>query len=112
MIGEPERALLSRRWLHSHEEDSDDSMVFRPAEFEFPPSRGRSGFDLGADGRLVDVAIAPTDGSWESRGSWRLEGDRLELFAPDAMTPERVFEVERVEVDRLVVRRLPADGTG
>ena len=112
MIGEPERALLSRRWLHSHEEDSGDSMVFRPAEFGFPPSRGRSGFELGADGQLIDVAIAPTDGPQEFRGSWKLEEGRLELFGPGALAPERVFEVESVEEDRLVVRRLPPGGVG
>ena len=96
---------LLGRWLHSHEEDSDEVMVFRPADFEFPPSRGRSGFGLAPGGELVDVSIAAQDGTRESRGSWKLVGKRLELYAPAGATPERAFEIERVEEDRLLLRR-------
>jgi len=39
------RAQVAGRWVHSHEEDTDDEMVFRAADsgYAFPPSRGRAG---------------------------------------------------------------------
>jgi len=42
--------IVRRCWVHSHEEDSDEEMVFRPAAYEFPPSRGRRSFELKPDG--------------------------------------------------------------
>lgn len=39
-------ACLQRRWLHSHEEDTADVRVYRPAEYPFPPARGRDGFEF------------------------------------------------------------------
>ncbi len=40
-----DRSRLCQRWIHSHEEDTDTEMVYRPADFAFPPSRGRTGFE-------------------------------------------------------------------
>ena len=52
---------LLQHWIHSHEEDTDTEMVFRPASFNFPPARGRKGFELSPDGTLIDYRIGPTD---------------------------------------------------
>ena len=70
---------IQRRWLHSHEEDTATEMVFRDSSYGFPPSRGRVGFELHADGSYIDLGIAPADGVMESEGTWKLEGDTLEL---------------------------------
>ncbi len=37
------RDALAGRWVHSHEEDTDDEMVFRAADsgYRFPPARAR-----------------------------------------------------------------------
>ena len=37
---------VAGRWVHSHEEDSGDELVFRPAGYAFPPSRGREALTL------------------------------------------------------------------
>jgi hypothetical protein len=52
--------ILRPCWVHSHEEDSDEEMVFRPAAYEFPPSRGRRSFELKPDGILAEGGIGPT----------------------------------------------------
>lgn len=96
---------LQQRWLHSHEEDSDDQMVFRPASFRFPPSRGRAGFDLKANGAFTDIGIAPGDGPAVTEGTWKIDGDRLQLFAPSSTTPTRTLQVLSADKDRLVVRK-------
>ena len=97
--------LLQKRWLHSHEEDSDTEMVFRPASFKFPPSRGRAGFDLKANQSYIDIGIAPTDGPQESTGTWKLHDDQLELFKPSSPTPARTLQIVSADKNRLVVRK-------
>lgn len=60
--------ILRRCWVHSHEEDSDEEMVFRPAAYELPPSRGRRSFELKPDGILAEGGIGPTDPAlWRRR---------------------------------------------
>lgn len=97
--------VLQRRWLHSHEEDGDDEMVFRPASFKFPPSRGRAGFDLKPNQSYVDIGIAPTDGPQESTGTWKLQDDQLQLFNRSSATPTRTLQIVSADKDRLVVRK-------
>ena len=97
--------LLQKRWLHSHEEDSDTEMVFRPASFKFPPSRGRAGFDLKPNNSFVDIGIAPTDGPLESKGTWKLHDNELELFKSSSSTPTRTLQIVSADKNRLVVKK-------
>src|SRR3954470_5302976 len=53
--------LTGKRWVHSHEEDKGGQMIFRPATYRFPPSRGRTSFQLNADGTLLRNRPGPTD---------------------------------------------------
>src|SRR5690242_6845650 len=55
-------ALVGKTWLHSHEDDRGDTIVYRPNSYDFPRSRGRTGFMLEADGSVRQYIIAPTDG--------------------------------------------------
>lgn len=96
--------VLRRRWVHSHEEDTDKEMVFRPAAFEFPPSRGRRSFELRPDGALVEGGIGPTDRPVETQGIWELRDDRLVLRRGPSETP-RVMRIASVDDDRLVVEK-------
>jgi hypothetical protein len=102
---DPPGKVLCRRWVHSHEEDVQGEMVFRPADFAFPLSRGRFGFQLRKDGSAVTSEPGPTDRPRGRKGSWRLEhGDlRLETPAPEARV--RTFEIVSVTPEQLVVRR-------
>ena len=47
---------LYQHWVHSHEEDTNTEIVFRPATYNFPRSRGRRSFELKTDGILVEGA--------------------------------------------------------
>ena len=98
--------VLHQRWLHSHEEDTDTEMVFRPATFNFPRSRGRMGFELKRDGGLIEIGIAPTDGPLETQGRWKLEGDdQLTFYAGAQSEPKRVMRIASADKDRLVVKK-------
>jgi hypothetical protein len=43
------RELLHQQWVHAYEEDTPTEAVYRPAGYELPPARGRTGFELRPD---------------------------------------------------------------
>jgi hypothetical protein len=52
------RTCLLVRWMHSHEEDTDATEIYRPAEYAFPPARGRIGYEFIPDGQAIYLGIA------------------------------------------------------
>lgn len=92
---------LSRRWVHSHEEDELGRTVFRPDSFEFPPSRGRLAFTLLPDGTAGVDTPGPTDRSVSREGTWTIEGDHLVITSPQWSGE---FSIEGLDDDKLVVR--------
>jgi hypothetical protein len=105
-VATPDEEALLGRWVHSHEEDSDDEMVFRPATHRFPPSRGRVSFELRPDGSYAERAPGPVDAPIESSGHWSLKDGRL-LLAAEGEQPGHEWQVTASEPDRLALRRLP-----
>ncbi|MBI3301430.1 MAG: hypothetical protein HYZ72_05035 [Deltaproteobacteria bacterium] len=63
------KSVLHQHGVHSHEEDTDAEMVFRPATFNVPRSRGRTSFELKPDGSLVEGGIGPTNRRQETQGT-------------------------------------------
>ncbi|MGC4055901.1 MAG: hypothetical protein QM757_44390 [Paludibaculum sp.] len=99
-----DQQLLHRAWLHSHEEDSGDSMVFRPESHHFPPSRGRYGFVLKPGGAMTASGPCGTDvPTAREGGSWTLQERNLLLQA--AGEGSRRFTIEQLDEDKLVVRQ-------
>ena len=94
---------LAQAWVHSHEEDTPTTIVYRPANFPFPPSRGRSGFHLHPGGSLTARKPGPTDRQETATGKWKLAGQKLEL-SPKGENP-RILQIESAEPDRLVVEK-------
>ena len=95
---------LHGRWVHSHEEDTEDEMVFRPADRPLPRARGRMALELRADGTYAESSPGPVDVPETRTGTWSLHDDRLTLVqeGDDALDEWRVTAVEP---DRLQVRR-------
>ncbi len=109
-MGEGERKnsqdLLCRRWIHSHEEDTETEMVFRPATFPFPRSRGRISFELRPDGTLVEQGMGPTDRRTEATGRWALAADGiLEFTRGSQEPPHQRYKIRSVTADALRVSR-------
>ncbi len=98
-----ERAALARRWVHSHEEDRGDEIVFRTDRFDFPPSRGRAALDLRADGTYAGTLPGPTDAPASGEGRWQLADNRLVIEGEGA--PVAGGTVVSVDDDRLVLKR-------
>jgi hypothetical protein len=97
--------VLGRRWVHVHEEDTDDEMVFRPADTPLPPARGRERFEFKPDGTFLEAAPGPTDAPEEREGSWKLEEGKLVLESDQAPEGMRVLEIASVDKNRLVVKK-------
>jgi hypothetical protein len=101
-----DKQALHQRWMHSREEDTDTEVVFRPAHYDFPPARGRTGFELKQGGNLVEIGIAPTDAQQQSEGSWKLKDhNQLELYSGSDTEPYKQLQVVSAEEDRLVIKK-------
>lgn len=97
------RKAIQAAWVHSHEEDEGARLVFRGQDRELPPSRGRTAFTLKPDGVVEVVGPGPDDRRQASSGRWTLAGKHLEIRAPGF---SGAFEVETVDDQRLVIRRV------
>ena len=95
---------LLGEWVHSHEDDTDSEMVFRPASYSFPPARGRSSFALCPDGTYVESSPGPIDLPEQTRGTWSLEGDHL-VLAADGGRSGHDWEILSSDRDRLMVKK-------
>ena len=89
---------LCKHWMHSHEEDTEEETVYRPASYQFPPARGRTGFELNPDGSLTEHGIGPTDRRTRTAGKWKLKGDALQIGT-------RAMKIVSLDPQRLVVRK-------
>jgi hypothetical protein len=89
---------LFRHWVHSHEEDTGDVRVYRPADYAFPPARGRRGFELKPDGEFVRYGPGPSDKPEATTERWTpSSGGRVRVGG-------RELEIVSVEPDRLTAR--------
>ena len=93
-------------WMHSHEEDTSDVAVYRRPGYDFPPARGRRGFEIKRNGEFIWHRIAAADGNIDSQGRWRTEGaervvvefddDRLESLRLDIVScDDRTLKIKR-----------------
>src|SRR5215210_2386437 len=97
---------ILRQWVHSHEEDTQDVRVYRPAGYDFPPSRGRVGYEFREGGELVYYGIGRTDGSEVSSGRWTIEGTkRVRIDVDNERIQPVILEVVFCDDDTLKVRR-------
>lgn len=97
---------LFERWLHSHEEDTDTESIYRPSRFRFPPSRGRTGFELKPDGSCVYIGIGASDGMAQEACTWALEENDDTIILLKFQSGERhMLRVLSVDSEQLVIRK-------
>ena len=99
-------------WLHSHEEDTGTTAVYRPDDHSFPPSRrGRRGLEFRADGTFVELRPGPDDRPRPMTGRWRSPGDgRIQItFPPGQGTPLELTAVSCTE-SALTIAERPVTG--
>lgn len=96
-------ASFCQPWLHSHEEDSGGTVVYRPASFPFPPSRGRRQLIPLGDGRLVGHVPGPDDRPSDQVGAWEFHDGVLTISGPSGT---QRWSMVALQHDRLVLRRI------
>ena len=102
--GYPEELIGA--WIHSHEDDTEEVKVYRPASYAFPPARGREGFEIKEGGECMYHGIAPADGSASEPASWSWEdGNRLVITPKAAGASEMRMEVVSVGEGMLKVKK-------
>lgn len=102
----PERldqSALCRVWVRSREEDTATERVYRPEDYDFPPSRGRAGLEFKADGTFHRIAIGATDVSSVSPGTWEVVDSADRRIRVDVQGERRDLEVRSLEPDKLVI---------
>ena len=100
-----EAELLGKTWLHSYEEDEGDIMVYRPNTYDFPPSRGRTGFALEEGGVLKQYDIAPTDGLEEHVGKWtQLNKDKVQVHFEGNGKPAENYTLNIISVQEGILK--------
>jgi hypothetical protein len=103
-----DRGDLIKRWVHSHEEDTSDALVYRAADsgHHFPPARGRTSFELHEDGSYVERGPGPTDRPSDRTGRWDLEGGEKLVLTPDLPDdPRQVLEISTATGDIITVKK-------
>lgn len=100
------RKCILRHWIHSHEEDTKEVAVYRPVDYNFPPSRGRVGFEFMEDGELNYYGIGYTDGSEKFPGRWVAEGQNwVRINVENERMQPLELEVVSCDEEALKVRR-------
>lgn len=100
------QSCILKHWIHSHEEDEQGIMVYRPANYNFPPSRGRAGFEFREGGTLVYYGIGRADGSEQSSGRWLIkEPNRVRVHVDNERIQPFVLEVISCDDQVLKVKR-------
>ncbi|MBA9076816.1 hypothetical protein [Rufibacter quisquiliarum] len=100
-------AVYGQTWLYSYEEDSADVRTYRPNTFQFPPSRGRTGFMLKQDGTFIHYGIAPADGLEEQPGTWKATSkNQIQVTFSDTSRQPAKLEIISAAPTVLKVRRL------
>jgi hypothetical protein len=100
---------IFRRWGHSFEEDNAETIVFRPAEYEFPRARGRDGIEFKMDGTFIDWKIGRGDAKEGINGHWQIiDSFRVRISFDTAVRSPRILEILQCNKEILKVRWLPA----
>lgn len=104
-MSEPPAELLGI-WLHSREEDTASTMVFRPPAYSFPPSRWRDAMELRADGTCIWHGSGPDDRGQAVPGRWEDSGDgQARIGIPAAGSGPAPRRVQSWTPDRLVLEK-------
>jgi hypothetical protein len=82
-------------WLHSYEEDTETTMIYRTRDWAFPRSRGRPAVEFRPDGTYVQYGSGPDDrGGQALVGRWQnLGGGRVQITVPEAGGRSFVWQV-------------------
>ena len=105
MGGKIDLPMLHQHWVHSREEDTEFEAVYRPQSYNFPPARGRRGFELKEDGTLVEYSPGPADRPVGKPGQWKLVGQQVAFYGESDDQPTSMLTISSVNAEKLVLKK-------
>lgn len=97
---------IYNHWMHSHEEHVGDVEYFRPSTYQFPPSRGRLGFEIKKEGQFTLYTIAPADGRDQIDGEWIfVPPDTIIAEFPGIGNRDFQFKIVSCNKELLIIKR-------
>lgn len=100
-------------WIHSWEEDTAETVVFRPADYPFGPSRGRDGYEFQTGGILIYHGFGPADEPLTSVGEWGWHaGNLIHLVVndPQGAYIDETLRIVSCDTETLQVERVVEGG--
>ena len=96
--------LLKRSWLHSQEEDGENSYsIYRPSGYkEFPPSRFRQYFEFKDNNVCSYLVLAPNDAHFIQEGVW--EYDESTNIIRIINETDVIFEFQILELNENILK--------
>jgi hypothetical protein len=93
-------------WVHSYEEDDKDTIVYRPRDFEFPPSRGRSGFEIKQNREFILHGLDPSDRPSKVTGYFEVERpNRIKVKFQDQKTEPHILDIATCDDNVLRIKK-------
>lgn len=97
-------SAIFQHWIHSREEDTEKIKVYRPSNYQFPPSRGRDGFEIKEDGEFIQYGIGATDRPQKITGTWTEEDNQIKISWENQNQRSYTMQVVSCEERLLKVR--------
>ena len=100
---------IFKHWKYSYEDkdNRDGVSVFRSSAYNFPPSRGRSGFEIKKNGEFILHEVGPSDRPVKKVGIFKVEGPaEIKVYFDDKTASQFSLKILDVGDNILRVQRL------
>ena len=96
---------IYKHWNHSYEEDTVDKKVYRLSTFEFPPSRGRDGFEIKENGEFILYIMGPTDRPEKFFGNFTIDSNKLNIELTSKIQKSYIMTILSCDENLLVIQK-------
>ncbi|MHB9054767.1 MAG: hypothetical protein ACYC2P_01260 [Paludibacteraceae bacterium] len=100
---EDENDLLRKNWIHSYEEDTTDTMIFRPSNYrKFSSSRFRQIFEFKNDDSCQYLVPAADDDHYMESGKWQYDPSEKKLQI-ESLDNKKVFDYRVIQLKKNIL---------
>ena len=95
---------LFGEWIHSHEEDTANEIVFRPSNYAFPLTRSaRNIYHFAPDGMLIKGEPTASDSINKIEDKWDLKSDEISMYEDGKLINKKV--IASIDKNKLVLKK-------
>lgn len=96
---------IYKHWIHSYEEDTENKKVYRSSTFEFPPSRGRDGFEIKENGEFILYIMGPTDRPEKMFGKFTIDSNKLHIELTSKIQKSYIMTILSCDENQLIIQK-------